>query len=178
VLIAAHNSASRYLFALARDGWLPAPLAATHPRYGSPHVAGVVQITISAAVVLAYAVAGADPFTQLGATFVGMTTLGVVSLMVVVSIAVIGYFRRTGEPASAWTGTIAPGVSAVLLAVTLVLIIDNFGLLTGSESTVIHLLPLVLVVALLLGVVVAGRRGAAAAPVLDEIAEEPALAVT
>jgi amino acid transporter len=174
VLIAAHNSASRYLFALARDGWLPAALGATHPRYKSPHVAASVQIGISAAIVLAYAIAGADPFTQLGATFVGMTTLGVVSLMVVVSLAVVGYFRRSGEVASLWTGTIAPIASAVLLTVTLVLIIDNFGLLTGTDSTVIHLLPLVLVVAFVLGLVVAGRRRAAPV-VLDEVPEEPAL---
>ncbi|MEA2178181.1 MAG: hypothetical protein QOG77_1478 [Solirubrobacteraceae bacterium] len=177
VLIAAHNSASRYLFALARDGWLPASLASTHPRYRSPHIAGVVQITISAAVVLAYAIAGADPFTQLGATFVGLTTLGVVSLMVLVSIAVIGYFRRGGERASLWTSTIAPGASAVLLTVTLLLIIDNFGLLTGSDSTVIRLLPLVLVVAFVAGLAVAGGRTGTEAPVLDEV-EEPALAVT
>ena len=108
VLIAAHNSASRYLFALARDGWLPASLGTTHPRFKSPHVAASVQIAISAAIVLVYAIAGADPFTQLGATFVGMTTLGVVSLMVVVSLAVVGYFRRSGEPAGLWTATIAP----------------------------------------------------------------------
>jgi len=177
VLIAAHNSASRYLFALSRDGWLPAALSATHPRYSSPHVAAVLQISISAAVVLAYAIAGADPFTQLGATFVGMTTLGVVSLMVVVSIAVVGYFRRSGEEATLWTSTIAPLASAVLLAGTLVLIIDNFGLLTGTDSTVIHLLPLLLVVAFVTGLLVAARRGDEPAPVLDEV-EEPVLAVS
>jgi amino acid transporter len=177
VLIAAHNSASRYLFALARDGWLPARLGATHPRYRSPHVAALVQITTSAAVVLAYAIAGADPFTQLGATFVGMTTLGIVSLMVVVSIAVVGYFRREGRHATLWTGTIAPIASAVLLAGTLVLIIDNFGLLTGSDSTVIHLLPLVLIVAFVAGLVVAARR-TGELPTLDESGEEPVLAVT
>ena len=177
VLIAAHNSASRYLFALARDGWLPRPLGETHRRYKSPHVAATVQIVISAVIVLAYAVAGADPFTQLGATFVGLTTLGVVSLMVLVSIAVVGYFRRSGEHASLWTGTIAPIASAILLTATLVLIIDNFGLLTGSDSTVIHLLPLVLVLAFAIGVAVAhSRRGAV--PELDEVPEEePALAV-
>ncbi len=177
VLIAAHNSASRYLYALARDGWLPAPLATTHPRFRSPHIAGMVQISISAAVVLVYAIAGADPFTQLGATFVGLTTLGVVSLMVIVSIAVVGYFRRGGREATLWTGTIAPVASAVLLLGTLVLIIDNFGLLTGSDSTVIHLLPLVLVVAFVAGIAVATRRAATGAPGHHQV-EEPALAVT
>jgi amino acid transporter len=176
VLIAAHNSSSRYLFALARDGWLPEPLSRTHRRYRSPHIAGVVQITISAAVVLVYAIAGADPFTQLGATFVGMTTLGVVSLMVVVSIAVIGYFRKSGEPVSLWTGTIAPGLSAILLTITLVLIIDNFKLLTGSDSQVIALMPLVLVAAAALGIWIGGRRKGELPTSLDEI-EEPALTV-
>jgi hypothetical protein len=76
--------------------------------------------------------------------------------------------------ASLWTGTIAPIASAVLLAATLLLIIDNFGLLTGTDSTVIHLLPLVLVVAFVLGLVVAGRRRDAPV-VLDEVPEEPAL---
>jgi amino acid transporter len=174
VLIAAHNSASRILFALARDGWLPHALSATHRRYRSPHVAAAVQITISAAVVLVYAIAGADPFTQLGATFVGMTTLGVISLMVVVSIAVIGYFRKSGHDVGVWTSTIAPAASALLLAITLVLIIDNFGLLTGSDSQVIALLPLTLLVAVGLGFLVASRRRDEPPVELDEV-EEPAL---
>ena len=176
VLIAAHNSASRYLFALARDGWLPEPLERTHRRFRSPHVAGVVQITISAGVVLVYAIVGADPFTQLGATFVGMTTLGVVSLMVVVSVAVIGFFHKTDHPVGLWTRTIAPGASAVLLSITLVLIIDNFKLLSGSDSQIIALMPLVLVVAALLGIYVAGRRADEPPATLDEI-EEPAMTV-
>ena len=174
VLIAAHNSASRILFALARDGWLPHALSATHRRYRSPHVAALVQISISAAVVLVYAIAGADPFTQLGATFVGMTTLGVISLMVVVSIAVIGYFRKSGHDVGVWTSTIAPAASALLLAITLVLIVDNFGLLTGSDSQVIALLPLTLLVAVGLGFLVASRRRDEPPVELDEV-EAPAL---
>ena len=47
-------SVPRMLFALARDGFLPRPLAAVHPVYRSPHVAIVVQ----SAITLAFAVTG------------------------------------------------------------------------------------------------------------------------
>ena len=39
-VLAFHNAASRYFYALARDGFMPAPLGRTHPRFGSPYVAG------------------------------------------------------------------------------------------------------------------------------------------
>lgn len=37
----------RALFAFARDGFLPAPLAAVHAQYKTPHVAIIVQVTIT-----------------------------------------------------------------------------------------------------------------------------------
>jgi amino acid transporter len=42
----------RMLFAFARDGFLPAPLAAVHPRWRTPHVAIVVQVVIVLALAL------------------------------------------------------------------------------------------------------------------------------
>jgi amino acid transporter len=47
-------SMPRALFALARDGFLPKPIAAVHPRYRTPHVAIVVQSLLT----LALAVTG------------------------------------------------------------------------------------------------------------------------
>ena len=41
-------SVPRMLFAFARDGFLPAPLARVHPRFRTPHVAIVVQACIAA----------------------------------------------------------------------------------------------------------------------------------
>jgi basic amino acid/polyamine antiporter, APA family len=49
----------RALFAFARDGFLPASLAAVHPRYRTPHVAIVVQS------VLAFALAATSTFERL-----------------------------------------------------------------------------------------------------------------
>lgn len=45
-------SMPRMLFALARDGFLPAGLAAVHPRHRSPHIAIVVQSAITLALAL------------------------------------------------------------------------------------------------------------------------------
>ena len=176
VLIAAHNSASRILFALARDGWLPA-------RRCRPRTAGTAPRTSRRSSrsrsrrLWSSSTRSRAPIRsrQLGATFVGMTTLGVISLMVVVSIAVIGYFRKSGHDVGVWTSTIAPAASALLLAITLVLIVDNCGLLlAGSDSQVIALLPLTLLVAVGLGFLVASRRRDEPPVELDEV-EAPAL---
>jgi amino acid transporter len=45
-------AAPRNLFALGRDGFLPKPLSAVHPRYRTPHVAIVVFATVATALAL------------------------------------------------------------------------------------------------------------------------------
>jgi amino acid transporter len=156
VLIAAHNSAARYIYSLGRDGWLPKVLATTHPKRYSPYVASIVQVGISAIVVAGYAIGGADPLTQLGATFIGLQALGILGLMALVSIAAISFFRRGDYGVGPVTAVIAPLLSAVALTVAGVMVVDNFALITGSDSKVGAFLPLVLLVALAVGAVVAG----------------------
>lgn len=155
VLIAGHNSAARYMYSLGRDGWMPRVLAITNVRFGSPYVASIVQVVISAAVVTGYAIAGADPLSQLGSTFIGLQALGILGLMVLVSVAVIGFFRREDHGVGAVTAWIAPAVSAMAIVVACYLLVDNFSLLSGSDSKFAAFLPLILLVALALGMFVA-----------------------
>jgi APA family basic amino acid/polyamine antiporter len=42
----------RQLYAFARDGFLPAPLAAVHPRWHTPHVSILVQALVTVAIAL------------------------------------------------------------------------------------------------------------------------------
>jgi len=161
VLIASHSSASRYLYALARAGFLPRSMARTHEAFRTPYVAAAVQVVFTAIVVIIFAIAGADPLTELGATFVGLSALGVVILEIAVSIAVIAFFRRGPQAdVGVFKAVVAPALAAISLTVAAVLMINNFGLLTGSESAVIGKLPLILLVAAVLGAVVGGRQQA------------------
>ncbi|HEY7175749.1 MAG TPA: APC family permease, partial [Micromonosporaceae bacterium] len=55
-MLAVHNAASRYLFALGRERVLPRALGAYHGRYTSPHVGSVTITAITVVVVGAFAV--------------------------------------------------------------------------------------------------------------------------
>jgi len=64
-LVAFHNAVTRYALAIADEGLLPKVLARTHPRTRSPYVAGAAQTALAVAIVGGFAVAKADPYSQL-----------------------------------------------------------------------------------------------------------------
>ena len=76
--LAVHASASRYHFALARDGLLPRALARTHPKYGSPIGGSAAQLALTAIVVIAFALAGQDPYLTMGIGLYGVGVIGIV----------------------------------------------------------------------------------------------------
>lgn len=159
VLLALHNMSSRYLLALAREHVLPPQLARTHPRWQTPYVAGLVQAGLTAVVVLVYALAGADPYLDLGAQTAGVGTLAVICLMAASSFSVPAYFLRRGE-VSPWQHVVAPVVAGLVLCYFAYLIISNYELITGSTSTVVNRLPLVLPVLALVGIGIGLRHRA------------------
>jgi len=139
-MLALHNAAARYLFALGRDRLLPAALGALHPRWGSPARAGLVQILAAAAVVVVFAAAGADPLLQLATMMAGLGTLGVVLLQGFTSVAVIRFFWRRADRRW-WATVLAPAVGAVGLLGACWLAVTHYGILTQSRSTAINSLP-------------------------------------
>ena len=107
--LAFHCNTARYHYALARDGLLPKALSHTHPKYGSPIIASAVQLAIVAIVVIAFAVAGQNPYLQMGTAFYGLGVLGIVLLQAIASTAVVGFFLKRKEPGvSKWGTIIAP----------------------------------------------------------------------
>jgi amino acid transporter len=76
-ILSFHNTITRYLFAMGRDGLLWRPLANTHPRYQSPYIAGMVQTAIALVVVLAFAVTKQDPYRVLFSWTSAIPTLGI-----------------------------------------------------------------------------------------------------
>jgi hypothetical protein len=72
---------------------------------------------------------------------------GLVLLLVLISAAVIGYFRKHGEGYSLWVKLIAPAMAVVTLGAVFIMIVANFNVLIGSEgsSTLSWLLPAIAV---------------------------------
>ncbi|MFP5021873.1 APC family permease [Pseudonocardia phyllosphaerae] len=137
-LLSFHNGVARYLFALGRERVFPAALATVGARSGGPVAGSLAQSALAFVVVLAFALAGADPMLSLFAWFSGLSALGVVLLMAGTSLAVLGFFRRDRRAASGtsvWARLIAPALATVLLVAVFVVLVGNFDALLGSDPS-------------------------------------------
>jgi amino acid transporter len=126
-----HNVTWRYMFALSREGVLPASLSRTG-RASIPRAASLTQSASGLVVIVVFAAAGWPAMT--GLFFAGGATggLGVMILLAATSVAVVGYFRRNRGDVSPWARVAAPVLSAVLLTTAIVLAIANYGTLLGT----------------------------------------------
>lgn len=149
-MLAFHNSASRYLFALGRAKVLPSVLAKTGQR-GTPHVAGTAQAVFAAAVAGLFALAGLDPITSLVPSMLGFGTLSVIVLQVLAALSIVVHFRRAGD-SRLWSTFIAPGIGFLGLSAITVLAIVNFDVVAGSDALAVRLMPLLLVAAVVGGI--------------------------
>jgi amino acid transporter len=153
-MLAMHNASARYMYALGRDGLLPARLGTLHRRYGAPSAASVVQTILTTAVVAVFGIAGLDPYLNLGASMIGLGTLGVVALQAAAAIAIVVFFRRRGDRRW-WRTTILPALGGLGLLTATVLVVDRFDTLTSTTSAWVNVLPWTLLL------VAAGGIGAA-----------------
>jgi len=161
-LVSFHNAVARYGFALGREGVLPAWFAKVRERSGSPWAGSIAQSIVALVVVAVFAVAGAD--SELGPLFPVVTlfnwltntgALGLVLLMAVVSLAVLGYFRRDKRDVGVGSRIVSPVLSFLALTTVLVLIVMNFTVLLGQvePDASTFLLPALIVLAGVVGVV-------------------------
>ncbi|WP_320673121.1 APC family permease [Patulibacter defluvii] len=157
VLMALHNMASRYLMAFGREGVLPHALGRTHPRFQTPHVAALAQAGGTALLAAVYALAGADPYLNLGSQTAGVGTLAVICLMAACSFSVPFFFARRGR-LRPWHHLIAPVAAGLALSFFAFLIVNNYALVSGSTSGVVNRLPLLLLVVAAVGFAIGARR--------------------
>lgn len=158
-ILAFHNVASRYVFALSQRDVLPARLSRPHDRHGSPHeaslwISGVVAVSVLLAVVF-----GLDPAAQFYTWFAGATTVGVVLLMIATSVAVLVFFARDRHGHSLWRVRIAPALGLAGLLGALVLILTNLNDLVGGSDVLAWAIVGVLATAFATGVAVGRRVG-------------------
>ena len=156
-ILAFHNVASRYVFALSQSDVLPASLSQPHEKHGSPHRASLWISGVVAAGILLAVLFNLDPAAQFYTWFAGATTVGVVVLMIATSVAVLVFFARDQRGHSVWRVRVAPVLGLVGLLGALVLILINLKDLVGGSSVLAWVIVGVLVGALAVGVLIGSR---------------------
>lgn len=111
-LLAFQNSAARYFFAMGRARVLSAVLSRTN-RQGAPHAASLLTSAITLLVIAVFAIRGLDPIVNLFYWTSALAVVAIVLVEILVSIAVIAYFRRTREDTRVWHTLIAPAVAGL-----------------------------------------------------------------
>jgi amino acid transporter len=157
-LLAFHNVLSRYIFSLGNGSALPASCGRAHAKHSSPYVASVVQTVSALVLVVVSALAGLDPVSQVFAWFVGLSSVGIIALMTLTSVAVLVYFRRHSVDRRPWNTLVAPALGLVGLAILLVMTIAKLPLLVGGSTTLAVVIGILLVGVFLAGVAVAVVR--------------------
>lgn len=155
--LAFHNGATRYFYALGRERLLPHRLGTVTARHRSPVTAVALQSGIALAVVLATSISGRDPYAVTFLWSNGTGIVGIMLLQALAALAVHRFFRRDRRGLPARRVVAAPLTACAGLAVLLVLVCRNFGLLTGASTGVNLALLAPLPLAFALGAAVALR---------------------
>ncbi|MDJ1132116.1 APC family permease [Streptomyces iconiensis] len=140
-----HNVIARYAFTLSGQGsGLPGQgsgtgvlrrLGAVHPRHRSPYVSSLAQTGTAVVLVLLFAALGVEPLVGVFGSMAGVSTVGMVLLMLTTSIAVLAFFARHRDLAAGrtWHTRIAPLLAVAGLLTGLWLVVSNFTLITGGS---------------------------------------------
>ncbi|MEU1813046.1 APC family permease [Micromonospora aurantiaca] len=154
-LLAFHNTVARYAYALGRERVLPAAFGRTSRRNSAPWVGSLAQSILALAVLVCYAVAGADPYVHLFFWVTVIGGLGVLILMVLTSAAVVAYFTRDARGESPYRVFAAPALATLVLGWVLYTTIKEFDILLGVAPTdpLRWWIPAAYLIAAVLGVV-------------------------
>ncbi|MFD0152080.1 APC family permease [Streptomyces sp. NPDC055721] len=172
-LLAFHNAINRYGLALAEEGVLPPVFGKVHPRHRSPYAAGIAQTVLGFAVVLGFAAAGADPYTQLLLWVNTPGGIGLMALQLLAALAIPFYFRRVRHDEGVLRTVVAPVVAAVLLAGAIALVVSKIDVFTGASGTVNTVLVSLVPAVFLLGLLLAYRLRRTRPEVYARFAAEP-----
>jgi amino acid transporter len=157
--MAFHNCASRYLYAMGREGLskgLQKTLGATHRTHGSPYIASFVQTGITLVLILLFFAAGMDPYVHLYGLLAILGTMAILIVQSLCAFAVIAYFHfHKNHPSSAhWFKTfLAPllGGIGMLYVVYLLWVHKDTAAGAASDTLLFKLTPWIVVGLFVLG---------------------------
>jgi amino acid transporter len=161
--MAFHNCASRYLYALGREGLskgLQKTLGATHPTHGSPYIASFVQTGITLVIIVAFLVAGMDPYLHMYTLLAILGTMAILIVQSLCAFSVVSYFHvRKNHPVSKhWFRTFfAPLLGGIGMLYVVYLLWEHKDAAAGAASGTLlfKLTPWIVVGLFVLGAVLA-----------------------
>ena len=130
-LIAFHNAAARYAFAMGRERLLPSFFGQTSSRNSSPRGGSILQSVLGFVAIICFGIAGLHPLRDVFFIWTSAGALGILLLIVLTAFAVVRFFAKTLTPESAWKRTIAPVLAAASTLVAFVLVLANFDVTLG-----------------------------------------------
>jgi amino acid transporter len=133
-ILSFHNIVSRYIFSLSANRVLPHNLSEAHGKHGSPAKASLVATGIVVVLLLAAVALQLDPIVQFYTWLGGISSVGIVLLLVLTSIAILAIFRKNSHGLSAWKTLIAPILGLLGLLAFLVVILQNLPVLVGETE--------------------------------------------
>ena len=161
-ILSFHNIVARYVFTLSTRKVFPAQLGDAHERHGSPHVASGVDAVVVAVAILVGILFQLDPVTQFYTWLAGISTVGITTLLIATTVAVLAFFarrKRAGQlEVSTWRAFIAPGLGLVGLVISFGLILQNLPTLVGDSTPIAIGVVALLVAFFALGAGIAARR--------------------
>jgi len=153
-MLSFHNTVARYLFAGGRERVLPRVMSVTSTRTKAPVVGSITQTILAIVLVLIFVVKKQDPVAALFTWLSFVAAVGVLLLMFGTSIANMVFLNRYRDTESPWQRTIAPLLAAISLAAILYVTATNASAVLGTEkgSSLVWILPGIVVVAAVLGI--------------------------
>jgi amino acid transporter len=136
--LAFFNTATRYFFSMGREGVLPRKLGRTHPTHHSAYVASTLVGVCCALIIggfLWYDSSTLGALLFLGTWVPLMGNVGILSIMALVSVAIIKYFATTARDEMHWFKTwVAPVVATAVMAVAVYLLVKYRTTLAGGVN--------------------------------------------
>jgi amino acid transporter len=155
-MLSGHNVISRYGYSLGVDGILPRNFGVVHPKHGSPSRASVATTIAAALVLIGFIIGNADPVLLYG-SMSGLGGFILMILLLLASIAVVGYFRKKGavKDSSVWHTIIAPVLAVIGLLTFVYLGSSNLNMLVGGTPEMAITFQLAIVLLIISGFVTA-----------------------
>jgi amino acid transporter len=155
--LAFYNTASRYFYAMGREGLIPAALGRTHRKHHSPYIASMLVTAIVSIYILGFVIY--DSSTEAALLKLGTWTpllgvLGILAIQALVSFAIIKFFLTTARDGFHWWKTlVAPIIGGIAQIGACYLLIKNRPALSGAGDVFfVKVIPWLVVLAFLAGI--------------------------